>query len=379
MAKTRRRFLKTALGAGFGLAVGGSTLAGRLIPAFSKEEVGGGSTSGGKRILILGGTRFLGPAIVRPALDRGHTVTLFNRGKTNPGLFPDLETLLGDRDGKLDALKDREWDAVVDTSGYVPRVVKMSAELLAPRVKQYVFISSISVYAEPIAPGADESARLATMDDPTDEEVLKNYGALKALCEKEASKAFPDRATNIRPGLIVGPEDGSDRFTYWPVRLARGGEVLAPGDGTDKVQIIDVRDLGAWIVKMVEGGHAGTFNATGPEKPMTMKEMLDACKKGVKSDAKLVWAPAKFLEEQNVQAWSDMPVWVPSGTDSSGMTQVDCSRAIGKGLTFRPVKQTAADTLSWWRAEPEERRAKLKAGLSAEREIEVLSALRSRS
>lgn len=376
MAGGRRRFLRSALGAGAGLAFGGKAFAG-LVPAFSKQE--GAGSSDGKRILILGGTRFLGPAIVNHAKPRGHTLTLFNRGKTNPGLFPDLETLIGDRDGKLDALKGRQWDAVIDTSGYVPRIVKMSAELLAPNVKQYLFISSISVYSEPIAPGADESAALATMEDPTNEEVMKNYGALKALCENEAAKAFPDRATNIRPGLIVGPEDGTDRFTYWPVRLARGGDVLAPGDGTDKVQIIDVRDLGAWIVRMVEGEHAGTYNAVGPEKPMTMKMMLEDCRKGVKSDARLVWAPAKFLEEQKVEPWSDMPAWVPAGNDSSGLTQVDCSRAIAKGLRFRPVRETAADTLAWWKAEPEERRAKLRAGISAEREKEVLAALRAKS
>lgn len=375
MAHGRRRFLRTALGASAGLALGGHALAG-LVPAFSKQEGGGGS--GGKTILILGGTRFLGPAIVNFARERGHTLTLFNRGKSNPGLFPDIENLIGDRDGKLDALKDRKWDAVVDTSGYVPRIVRMSAELLAPKVKQYLFISSISVYAEPLAPGADESAKVATMEDPANEEVMKYYGALKALCEQEASKAFPDRATNIRPGLIVGPEDPTDRFTYWPVRIAKGGDVLCPGDGTDRVQIVDVRDLGAWVVRMIEGGHTGTYNAAGPEKPMTMKEMLMACRKGVKSDAKLVWAPAKFLEEQKVEAWSDMPAWVPPGTDSSGLTQVDCSRAIAKGLRFRSVAETAADTVAWWNSEPEERRAKLKAGISAERETEVLAALRSR-
>lgn len=376
MAHGRRRFLKTALGASAGLAFSGRTLA-ALVPAFSKQEGGGGS--GGKKILILGGTRFLGPAIVHFARERGHTLTLFNRGKSNPGLFPDIENLIGDRDGKLDALKDRKWDAVVDTSGYVPRIVRMSAELLAPNVKQYLFISSISVYKEPIAPGADESAPVATMEDPANEEVMKHYGALKALCEQEASKAFPDRATNIRPGLIVGPEDPTDRFTYWPVRIAKGGEVLCPGDGTDRVQIVDVRDLGAWIVRMIEGGHTGTYNAVGPEKPMTMKEMLMACRKGVGSDAKLVWAPAKFLEEHKVEAWSDMPAWVPPGSDSSGLTQVDCSKAIAKGLKFRPVEETAADTVAWWNAEPEERRAKLKAGISAEREKEVLAALRSGS
>lgn len=372
MTGGRRRFLQTALGAGAGLALGRSLM-------FAKEEKGGVPSSGGKRILILGGTRFLGPAIVNHARKRGHTLTLFNRGKSNPGMFPDLENLVGDRDGKLDALKGRQWDAVVDTSGYVPRVVKMSAELLAPSVKQYIFISSISVYAEPIAPGADESAKLATMDDPTDEEVMKNYGALKALCEKEAAKAFPGRAANIRPGLISGPEDETDRFSYWPVRIARGGDVLCPGDGTDKVQFIDVRDLGAWIVRVVEDGTTGTYNATGPEKPMTMKEMLEACKKAVKSEANLVWAPTKFLEEKEVHPWGDMPVWIPAGTDSSGITQVDISKALAKGLKLRPVGETAADTVAWFNAEPEARRAKLRAGISPEKEKEVLAALKAKA
>jgi 2'-hydroxyisoflavone reductase len=366
MAGGRRRFLKSALGAGAGLA-----LAGRGLSSMA-------AVSGGKRILVLGGTRFLGPAVVNYAKERGHKLTLFNRGKSNPGLFPDLETLIGDRDGKLDALKGRQWDAVIDTSGYVPRVVKMSAELLAPNVKQYVFISSISVYAEPMPSSVSEGAKLATMEDPANEEVMKNYGALKSLCEKEASKAFPNGATNIRPGLIVGPEDDSDRFTYWPVRLSRGGDVLCPGDGTDKVQVIDVRDLGAWIVRMVEGGHTGTYNATGPEKPTTMKEMLESCKKGVKSDANLVWAPVKFLEQHEVAPWSDMPAWIPGGTDSSGITQVDIAKALAKGLKCRPVRETAADTLAWWNAEPAERRAKLRAGISPEREKEVLAALRAK-
>ncbi len=371
MAGNRRRFLKSALGAGAALALSPRSLSWAAEP--------GGQGAGGKKILVLGGTRFLGPAVVNYATERGHTVTLFNRGKTNPGMFPKLETLIGDRDGKLDALKGRQWDAVVDTSGYVPRIVKMSAELLAPSVKQYVFISSISVYPETVPPHADESAAVATMEDPKDEEVMKNYGALKALCEKEVSKAFPSGATNVRPGLIVGPEDPTDRFTYWPVRLARGGEVLAPGDGTDKVQWIDVRDLGAWVVRMIEGSQTGTYNATGPEKPVSMKEMLEACKKGVKSDATLVWAPAPFLEEQKVGPWMDMPLWIPGASESAGMTQVNNGKATAKGLKFRPLPETAADTLAWWKTEPEERRAKLQAGLAPEREKEVLAALKKKA
>jgi 2'-hydroxyisoflavone reductase len=330
----------------------------------------------GKRLLLLGGTGFLGPAIVEAARARGHLLTLFNRGKTRPGLFPDVEQLRGDRDGKLDALRGRTWDAVIDTSGYVPRVVKMSAELLAPNVGQYVFISSISVYPDGTKPGADETAPLQTMADPTNEDVREHYGALKALCERAAEAAMPGRATIVRPGLIVGPGDPTDRFTYWPVRLDRGGDVLAPGDGDDPAQVVDVRDVAAFLVALVETRDHGTYNATGPKERTPMKAMLEAVRQGTSSRANLVWVPWPFLKARAVSPWTDLPVWIPSGEPESGISAVSNARAVAKGLAFRPVAETARETLAWWKTLPEDRR-KLRAGMAAEKEKEILAAFRA--
>jgi 2'-hydroxyisoflavone reductase len=366
MNRKRRTFVKTAAVAGAGAAVWAA-----MPRSFAAAPAARAGTP--LKILILGGTAFLGPQIVEAAQARGHVLTLFNRGKTNPGLFPDIEKLHGDRDGDLKSLEGRSWDAAIDTSGYVPRIVTMSATLLAPAVKRYLFISTISVFAEDIKPGTAEDGKLATMADETSEEVMKNYGALKALSEKAAEKAMPGRTWVVRPGLIVGPGDLSDRYTYWPVRIARGGEVLAPGDGNDAVQYIDVRDLAAWIVAGTEKGLTGVYNATGPEKRFTMKPFLDGVKKGVGGDAKLTWVPAEFLEKQNVRPWQDMPTWIPSSGDV-GMTELDCRKAIAAGLRFRPAEETAKDTLAWYKTLPEDRRGKLKAGLAPARETEVLSA-----
>ena len=363
MNRQRRDFVKTAAVAGTGVALGAS------VP-FARAAAP-------KKILILGGTAYLGPEIVEAAQARGHVLTLFNRGKTNPGLFPDIEKLRGDRNGDLKSLEGRSWDAVVDTSGYVPRLVSMSATLLAPNVKQYVFISSISVFGENLKPGTAEDGPLATMPDETNEEVMKHYGALKALCEKAAEKAMLGRAWNVRPGLIVGPGDKTDRFTYWPVRVARGGEVLAPGDGTDPVQLVDVRDLAAWIVLGIEKNLTGVYNATGPDKKLTMKGMLDGIKTGVGGDATFTWVPAAFLEKKEVAPWSDMPVWIPSRGGEEGFAQINCKKAIAAGLTFRPVAETAKDTVAWFKTLPEDRRGKLGAGISAEKEKELLVAWRT--
>ncbi|HET8734716.1 MAG TPA: NAD-dependent epimerase/dehydratase family protein, partial [Anaeromyxobacteraceae bacterium] len=270
------------------------------------------------RILILGGTSFLGPALVEAARARGDEVTLFNRGKTNPGRFTDVEQLHGDRNGQLDALKGRKWDVVIDTSGYVPRIVRMSAELLAPSVERYVFVSSISVYDEAIPPGSDEGALLAKLSDPATEDVRANYGALKAACEKAAEAAMPGRVLVVRPGLIVGPGDPTDRFTYWPVRLSEGGDVLAPGTGDDPIQVIDVRDLARWMVDLSDRRATGTFNAVGPARRTSTSEMLAACQPATGPKAPLTWVPAAFLEKEKVEAWSDMPVWIPAGGPESG-------------------------------------------------------------
>jgi 2'-hydroxyisoflavone reductase len=364
MPMTRRSFLQSSLGALAAAAAGPA--------AHGAAE----AKARPKRILVLGGTSFLGPALVEAARARGHAVTLFNRGKTRPELFPDVEKLRGDRDGKLDALRGKSWDAVVDTSGYVPRIVKVSAELLASSVGRYLFVSSISVYPEDVKPGVDESAPLQELADPRTEDVRQHYGALKAACERAAEAAMPGRVAIVRPGLIVGHEDPTDRFTYWPARLDRGGEVLAPGDGADPVQVIDVRDLAAWMIALAERGTVGTFNATGPAERLTMREMLERSREAIGSKASLVWVPASFLAERHVSPWGDLPAWVPAA--KSGFAALSNARAVAAGLRFRPIAESAKDTLSWWKALPPERRAKPRAGLSEAREREVLAAWKVR-
>jgi 2'-hydroxyisoflavone reductase len=386
MTISRRSFVKSAAGAG-ALAAAGL----QLVPGLAAQVQSARAATDPPaplKLLILGGTAFLGPQLVDAAMSRGHTLTLFNRGKTAPDLFPELETLHGDRDPKVEpglkALEGRQWDAVIDTSGYVPRVVKASAELLAPNVQQYVFVSSISVFGDTSQPGIDEHGALATMPDESSEAVMEWYGPLKALCEQAAEAALPGRVSNVRPGLIVGPGDRSDRYTYWPVRIGRGGEVLAPGDGSDPVQYIDVRDLAAWIVHLVERRTMGVFNATGPAAPHPMKDFLEACragcgKDGKPADATLTWVDTAFLEAEGVAPWSDLPVWVPASGDSAGMGAIDCKKAIAAGLSFRPARETAFDTFTWFSTLPAERQAKLRAGLAAERETEVLAKWKARA
>jgi len=326
-------------------------------------------------VLILGGTGFIGPHIVRALVARGHTVTLFNRGKTHAELFPELEKLRGDRDGKLDALRGRQWDAVIDPSGFVPRIVKMSAELLAPNVGHYVFISTISVYKTLDKPGLDETAPLETIDDPTNEDVKKNYGALKALSEQAAEKAMPGRVASVRPGLIIGPGDPTGRFTHWPWRLAQGGEVLAPGDGSTQVQYIDARDLAAWLAVLVERRTMGTYNALGPAQPTTMKQVVDACNAAGGNQATVTWVDASFLDKQEVHGWSDMPLWIDPVGEMAGFGQQSNARAVAAGLTFRPILDTAKDTLVWLATLPQDVRTKVaSSGISADREQKVLAA-----
>lgn len=327
------------------------------------------------RILIFGGTNFLGRHTAA-ALERGHEVTLFHRGQTNPGLFPDAEEILGDREHDLALLAGREWDAVIDVPGYVPRIVRASAQALAGHVKHYAFISTISVYDSIPEPGMDESAPVGQLPEPS-EDVQKYYGQLKALCEDEVRAAFPDAALVIRPGLIVGPFDPTDRFSYWPIRIARGGEVLAPGDPDRQVQVIDARDLANWTVDCVERGTTGTFNATGPATRLTMREMLEACREGTASDATFTWVDESFLEAEGVGPWMEVPLWLPaSDTDTRGMLAVSIDRAVHAGLTFRPLAETARDTLAWHRSRPAG--TQLKAGLQPEREHELLEKWRAR-
>jgi len=340
------------------------------------------------RILILGGTGFTGPHQVRYALARGHKVTLFNRGREADIWGGQVEELIGDRNtGDLKALEGRSWDVCIDNPTTLPFWVRDAGRVLAGKVGQYVFISTISVYADTSKPG-DETAPVLAYDgkDPMAETAATLaasqgplYGQLKAVSEQEARRQFGAAVTVIRPGLIVGPGDATDRFTYWPVRLARGGEVLAPGDGTDAVQFIDARDLAEWTVRMTEQRAFGVFNATGPAHRIDIREMLAGVGAAVGSDARLVWVPTKFLDAQNVAAWSDLPVWVPGQGDTAGFARRDIRKALAAGLSFRPLATTARDTLAWFRQQPEARQAKLKAGLAPDREAALLAAWKAQA
>jgi len=332
------------------------------------------------KILILGGTRFIGIHMTQQAVARGHTVTLFNRGKTNAGRFSDLEQLIGDRDGQLDALKRRKWDAVIDNSGYVPRVVRLSAELLAPQVKHYVFVSTISVYPDFSVPRT-ESSPVGTLSDPTVEKVdSETYGPLKVLCEEAVEASFAGRATILRPGLIVGPEDSTDRFTYWPARAARGGEILTPGSATDGIQFIDARDLAAFTLDVIEQNTYGTFNALSPPGMFTMGDLMGSCVAAVNTLVKPtppprpLWVPAEFLQQQKVVPWVDMPVWSPATGDEAAFAKTSSAAAVKAGLRITSMIRTVSDTLVWHQQRPEAERTKLKAGISPDREKEVLAA-----
>lgn len=306
-----------------------------------------------RRLLFLGGTGFLGPHTVQYALARGHTVTLFNRGNRNDAMFPELEELRGDRDPKVgDGLKSlaqavaagRTWDAVIDTSGYVPRIVRASAELLKPAAKHYVFVSSISAYADARPAGITEAAALATVADPASEDVGAAYGALKALCEQAAESVFPGRTTNVRPGYIVGPKDTSNRFAYWPARTAKGGRVLAP-PRQDPIQVIDVRDLAEFLVRCAERETVGVFNAVGPDRVLLMGELLDACNEATGAKAEFVCADGAFLEQQQANG---LPIWTQPGSEFGGFGAVSNQKAIAAGLTFRPLLETVRATWDWW-------------------------------
>jgi 2'-hydroxyisoflavone reductase len=303
------------------------------------------------KLLILGGTKFLGRHLAGAALARGDEVTLFTRGRTNPDIFPGVERLRGDRDGGLDALRGRRWDAVVDTSGYVPRVVRASAELLADAVEFYAFISSMSVYADFSSPN-DEGSKLATLEDESVEEVTgETYGALKALCERAVEEVVPGRVLVARAGLIVGPFDPTGRFTYWTERVARGGEVLAPAPAERQVQLVDARDLAGWILRMCDARHAGVFNASGPDYRLTMGRFLEGCRVGTDSDARFTWVGERFLLEKGVQPWAELPLWIPESSETHRCFLAEnCDKAFKAGLTFRPLAETARDTVAWQRA-----------------------------
>lgn len=328
------------------------------------------------KLLILGGTVFLGRHLVESAVARGHEITLFTRGQRNPDLFPEVEKLQGDRLVSLEPLKGRRWDAVIDTSGYIPRAVKASAGLLADAVDHYTFISTISVYADQRGSNPEE-APVGKLEDETVEEINgKTYGPLKALCEQAAEAAMPGRVLTLRPGLIVGPHDPSDRFTYWPVRIARGGEVLVPDTPDLPVQVIDARDLAEWNLDLVEARRTGLFNAVGPAQPLIFQEMINRCLEVAGSDARLTPVSEEFLLEQKVGPWMELPIWLPAD-GPRGMMNSPIVRALEAGLTFRPLADTIRDTLAWEKTRPAD--LPRRAGLTPEREAELLAAWHARN
>ena len=369
---TRRQFVGAATAAVGGLALGGC--GGEGGGDAGGADAGGGGSPTPLRILILGGTNFIGPHQVRAAVARGHEVTLFNRGITNPDLFPDLETLIGDRNDDLDALAGREWDVVIDNPANIPRWVRLSAEALSGSVGKYVYVSSTGVYVPYLTTDIREDAPVDTIEDP-DTEVVdgRTFGALKALAEDEARGAFPDSHLVVRPTYIIGPGDPTDRYTYWPVRLSRGGEVLAPGNSADPMQHVDVRDLGAFMIKAVEDDLTGTVNVVGPREPLTMGSLLERTRTAIGSDAELVWVDAAFLRDHDLPA---LTYWTEPAGDYLGMMQVNGDRAFAAGFEPRPLEQTARETLEWFNAQDAERQ-ELRAGLAPEREAELIAAFRA--
>ena len=382
MKTTRREFL------GYSIAAG-AVAACQQTSSF--QEAGSqGTSSDAKRVepapkkqlnlLVLGGTGFLGPWIVDAAQKRGHTLTLFNRGKTNPGMFPDIEQLHGDRDPKkgegITALANRKWDVVFDDCGYYPRMVKASAELLGPNVGHYIYISSISAYLHTDLENIDESGEVATMPDPTLESMGKNYeyyGALKALCEAAAEAACPGRCTNVRPGYIVGPGDPTDRFTYWPARCDKGGDVLVPGNRTDPVQVIDARDLATWLVSVAEQRTTGVFNACGPEKKLEWGRTIDACIASASTKPTPHWITPEQIQKFEL---GEMQIWAPYEGETKGVHMVSNAKAVKAGLRFRPIETIVKDTLAWFKSQTPERQAKLfERNLAAAKEAEVIKSL----
>ena len=375
MTPTRRDFLKTAGVVGAGLALGGAGCSSQA------NEDSGPSTPASKRILILGGTGFIGPHMVRYAVERGHQVSIFTRGRSNAELPAGVEHLIGDRNDDHTTLEGRTWDVVLDNNTQDYRWVQTSTELLADAVDHYVFVSSISAYdlegfgwenADRVLrePAVDEDHPRVPRPEGWADGDDAPYGLMKTLSEDIVHRAFPDRATVVRPGLIVGPGDPTDRFTYWPVRLDEGGEVLAPGNPDHANQIIDQRDLSEWIVRLAESGTTGDFNATGPGERLSMGSMLDQIGAATDGSYDLTWVPEGFLEEQGVAPWSDLPAWIPGDP----LMFVDVSDAVAAGLTYRPLTVTAADTLAWDKTRPAEDRANRRFGMSREREREVLDA-----
>ncbi len=379
MSVTRRELIKVLGAAGTAAALAPANALGSIRPAQASL-----------RILFIGGTGFIGPHMVRRAMARGHTVTLFNRGRTNPHLFPEVEKLVGDRDGGLGVLEGGEWDAVIDTSGYVPRVVRDSAELLSDAVQRYLFVSTGDAYADFKKVGLEEDYTLDTIDDPTSEDPGKYYGPLKVLCEQAVQETYPDRYTILRPGWIIGAGDNNAISSYWPMRVHHGGEVLAPGAPTDPIQIIDPQDLAAFVIRILEEDINGIFNTMGPGSPLTTAEFLYGIRAVTTSAVKFTWVPGDFLEEMQVGAMTDMPIWFPPSDDyptpapfepgAKGFHQMSARRAIEAGLTFRPLADTARSIIEEYQSRGQDwATTRRRFGLSLEREAEVLAAWRERS
>lgn len=390
---SRREFMALGLAAGAAMALGGTPA------ALGRRNDGPAGKS--LRILILGGSGFLGPAVIDAALARGHKVTVFNRGLTEKKkeelygehLPEGVVRLVGNRDPEKNADEkdpaspkglsqlegDATWDAVVDNSGYVPRIVGASATLLGGRAKHYTFISSVSAYAAMSEPGGDEKRPLATIEDPKDEDFRhpEKYGALKVLSEQAAEAAMPGRVHVIRPGFIVGPWDPTDRFTYWPQRVAKGGEMLAPGSREDQIQIIDVRDLAEFIIRGIERTTTGIHNALGPNKGLTMGVLLDACKKVSGADTTFTWVPTDFLLDGHIQV-GELPIWLPTTGETAGFHAWNVTESMAAGLSFRPIEETVRATMEWWKKLPETRRNEVRAGIKADREEGILKAWREK-
>ena len=379
MTPTRRDAIKT-------LGVAG--LATALRPGALSAL--GGRAQTPLRILFIGGTGYIGPHMVRRALARGHTVTLFNRGRTNPHLFPDVEKLVGDRDGGLDPLRGRSWDAVIDTSGYIPRVVRDSAELLQDNVHRYLFVSTGDAYADFVKVGITEDYTLDAMEDPTIEDPGRFYGPLKVLCENVVQEVYPDRFTVLRPGWIIGAGDYNSISSYWPMRIHYGGEVLAPGDPDYPIQIIDPHDLARFVIKILEEDINGIFNTVGPGSRMSMGEFLYGIRAVTSSSVRFTWVSDDFLVEMGVGAQTDLPIWFPPKDDyptgepfepgAKGFHQISAARAIEAGLEFRPLADTARSIIDEYRSRAVAwATTPRRFGLSLAREAEVLAAWHERT
>jgi 2'-hydroxyisoflavone reductase len=383
MNKTRRRILQASL-------AGSAALMSGCVRSDSEPDEPRSVSRGDQplRILILGGTGFIGPHMVHEALRRGHEISLFNRGRTNRALFPDLELLVGDRNNGHDALIGRRWDAVVDNSGYVPRHVADSAQLLSSAVSHYIYVSSVSVYAAmsgnltaanyhdvDVANTEYESPLVSIADETVEEVTSETYGPLKVLCERAATEAMgEDRITILRPTWVAGPGDNSDRFTHWPVRVSRGGEMLVPGMPSDQIQIVDVRDLANFVVDSIEQNITGIYNMVNPPGTYSMGQLMTDCQMITGSDASLTWVDLPFIEKHGLDAAGELPIWAPMSGDTRSDALINGDRSFAKGMKTRPERETIRDILQWWPTLPEDRRNNMRAGMSAEREAEMLAA-----